>query len=120
MKKRCALLIPAIFLLVCASAALADDWASPWSEVEEAVIQRCTVEYEKSSARSICVDTERNCHEKMQGDFGMPSAVAEEAKHQCGLLFKSFCGQVTCMENAASDYEKKLGHEIEPLPADID
>ena len=90
---------------VC-SPVFAGEWEKPWSAVKGAAAQRCAKNFENFQLQAVCMENEKEGYEKMQGDFGMPSAVAKKAKERCARIFQDFQLQAVCMENEKEGYEK--------------
>jgi hypothetical protein len=84
----------------------AGEWQKPWAAVEAAASQRCAKTFEAYQLQSVCMENEKNGHEKMQSDFGMPSSIASKAKERCAKTFQPFQLQAVCMENEKAGYDK--------------
>jgi hypothetical protein len=52
------------------------------------------------------MDNEKRGYDQMQGDFGMPSTVAEKAKIRCAKIFDMFQLQAVCMEKEKKGYDQ--------------
>lgn len=88
------------------SHAFAGEWEKPWSSVKSTSVQSCAKTFEDFQLQAVCMENERKGYDKMQGDFGMPSAVARKAKERCERTFKDFQLQAVCMENEKKGYDK--------------
>lgn len=94
-----------VFVGVC-NDSFAGQWEKPWSSVKGAAAQRCTKIFEDYQLQAVCMENEVDGHSKMQGDFGMPNAIARKAKERCEGTFQDFQLQAVCMENERDGYNK--------------
>jgi len=81
-------------------------WEKPWASVKDAAKLRCAKIFEDFQLQAVCMENEQKGYNKMQDDFGMPSAVAKKAKERCERTFKDFQLQAVCMENEKKGYDK--------------
>ena len=86
--------------------AIADDWQKPWASEKVAAAARCAETFEDYQLQAICMDNEKDGHQKMQSDFGPPAQIAEQAKKRCVSRFEEFQLQAVCMQNEKDGYEK--------------
>jgi hypothetical protein len=59
------------------------------------------------------MDNEREGYAKMQGDFGIPSALARKAKERCAKISDLFQLQDVCMNNEKDGYDKMISHRTQ-------
>lgn len=94
-------------IVVClCSSAFAGEWEQPWDSVKDAAAQRCAANFQDYQLQAVCMQNEREGYDKMQGDFGLPTDIAEKAKERCEATFKDFQLQAVCMENEREGYDK--------------
>lgn len=84
----------------------AGDWQQPWSSEKRAAAQRCAKRYEDYRLQAVCMDNEKDGYDKIQGNFGLPSAIATSSKSRCAKTYESFALQAVCMENINEGYQK--------------
>jgi hypothetical protein len=100
LKKVGVFVLTIVFAGVCNNI-FAGEWEKPWSSVKETAVKRCAEALKNSlwKSEAECMENEQVCYGKMQGNFGMPSTVAKEAKDRCErMIFNDFCSQARCME----------------------
>jgi len=112
-----------VILTICfagglCSPAFSGEWEKPWSSVKGAAAQRCVKTFEDFQLQAVCMENEIEGYNKMQGDFGMPSAVARKAKDRCERTFEDFQLQAVCMENEKNGYDKMKNYVIPVTRAD--
>jgi len=105
LKKACLVVLLTVFAGVCSNA-FAGEWEKPWASVKDAAKLRCAKTFEDFQLQAVCMENEKKGYDKMQDDFGMPSAVAQKAKERCERTFKDFQLQAVCMENEKKGYDK--------------
>jgi hypothetical protein len=102
--------LPAVITLISLGAftgqaiAQPGSWQNSWAQERSGAKERCAETFDQFQLQKICVDNEREGHQKMQGNFGMPPKVAERAKRQCAAIFDQLQLQAVCMENERDGY----------------
>ena len=95
-----------VFLAGFTINAHAADSEKPWSSVQGDAAKRCARTFEEYQLQAVCMENEKTGYGKMQGSFGMPADVADQAKARCARTFDEFQLQAVCMENERKGYEK--------------
>ena len=84
----------------------AGEWEKPWSSVKGAAMQRCERSVEEFRLQAVCMQLEKDGYDKMQGNFGLPSAVVRKAKERCERSVEEFRLQAVCMQLEKAGYDK--------------
>jgi hypothetical protein len=96
----------AVSLLFVCAASSAGNWQNSWATEKGAAAARCAKTFDNFQLQAVCMDNEKRGYDQMQGDFGMPSTVAEKAKIRCAKIFDMFQLQAVCMENEKKGYDQ--------------
>lgn len=84
---------------------LTGDWLRPWEEEKLAALTRCAILFDSLQLRDVCMRNEINGYRQMQGNFGLPAEMVDDAKARCGKVFDSFQLQAVCMGNEKRGYD---------------
>jgi hypothetical protein len=82
MNKKIRRILVAITFVPFATAVHAGDWHDSWSSQKGAAAKRCAKTFEDYQLQAVCMDNEKSGYDKMQGDFGLPSSVANSGRFQ--------------------------------------
>lgn len=97
-------------VIIASGVAHAGDWRKPWSTEKADSAALCAKTFDLYQLQAVCMENEKEGYEKMQGNFGLPSDVANKAKARCSRTFKQFQLQAVCMENEKEGYQKMKGY----------
>ena len=95
-----------VSLTALVSTVHAGNFQNSWSSEKGAAAQRCAKTFDDYQLQAVCMDNEIEGYNKMQGNFGLPSAVAYKAKDRCARTFDDFQLQAVCMQNEKDGYDK--------------
>ena|ERR1700686_2382235 len=101
-----ALCVTLLAAMLLDSASFAGDWQKDWQSVKGQSAKKCAELFDSFQLQAICMENEKHGYEKLQGNFSMPTDIANKAKDRCERLFDTFQLQAVCMENERTGYEK--------------
>ena len=104
-------LVTALYVMIMSNYIYAGDWQSLWLSEKRNAAERCARIFDNFQLQAVCMDNEKEGYHKMQGDFGLPSSIAYEAKIRCARIFDDFQLQAVCMKNEKVGYDKMQSYE---------